>query len=322
MFQGSHLGVDIDMALFSSNPFVGAFRSQREREKMLQQQSPRALARAAEMEAAQSPPKGGGMMVGPDSGYGALKNRDSVYAFSGGSSPWTMEQYIDPSRGGAISSRPVLRKPVPTGDRPKYAGEMLKNTPVLVPPQFWGKQEYRGLWDKPNAIRAPEKFVRGKGTSDRDRKDAFYSEVTGQPMAFLGEGGYGGFGKNAKDGDGNPLARYSPSVAKHRAERGQNPYGPESTGKFAPRTGQRGPAIDPWKQREMISGVPQSPEDSMGMVGGPLSFTGFGQMAGMAPQPLARMVPQSSTAPAFSPFGGDGGFGSPYGFGGSFFPFY
>ena len=124
---------------------------------------------------------------------------------------------------------------------------------------------------------------------------------------FMESATYGKFG----------MGGYSPNVQARREARGQNPYGPESTGVFAPRTGQRGPATEPWQQREAAARIQQAPESSMGMTGDPLSFTGFGQMAGMAPQPSATIAP-----PAQSPFYGNQ-LGSLTGFGGiPLFPYY
>lgn len=121
---------------------------------------------------------------------------------------------------------------------------------------------------------------------------------------FMGDGAYGGFGKGG----------YGGLLSEMRAEKGKNPYGPQSTGILEPAGKGLGPVLPKSQREKQLAGVEQAPEYSMGMAGDPFSFTRFGQMAGMNPQPTASF--------AKSPFDRDQ-FESLTGFGGvPLFPYY
>lgn len=176
------------------------------------------------------------------------------------------------------------------------------------------KGERYFLKEDPKSIEKRKKDERYAPTYSYQSPTAGRLGATFMELATYGKFGMGG---------------YSPNVQARREARGQNPYGPESTGVFAPRTGQRGPATEPWQQREEAARIKREEEEAArikqekeaarikGMTGDPLSFTGFGQMAGMAPQPSATIAP-----PAQSPFYGNR-LGSLTGFGGiPLFPYY
>ena len=180
-------------------------------------------------------------------GLEAMRRSNVAYGFGlGGSTPWTYKAVTDPQTG-AIKRMPVLKQ----GYTQVGQGASLDSRPIMakgptlapagkkvavMPTGTAAKQEYRGIkeaYERMGAtvLESPEKFVRGKGTSQKDRASQFYSTVTGQPMGTLmGRGAYGGFGKDAVDEQGNPLSKYSPNVMKRRAARGQNPYNAEAGG--------------------------------------------------------------------------------------------
>jgi hypothetical protein len=252
-------------------------------------------------------------------GLEAMRRSNVAYGFGlGGSTPWTYKTTTNPQtgaitrvptlkqgytqvgQGASLDSRPIMAKGPTLEPAGKKVGVMGAGTAF--------KQEYRGIREGlerggATVIEAPEKFVRGKGTSERDSRGQFYSEVTGRPMgSLMGRGAYGGFGKNAVDEQGNPLSKYSPNVMKSRAARGKNPYGAESTGK-----------IQYSGQVNNNSGVAmaaaQVPSSSMGITGSsPLAFTGFGLKTGFGPNPTSMIEP-----PANSPFYGRLGYGASYG---------
>ncbi len=180
-------------------------------------------------------------------GLEAMRRSNVAYGFGlGGSTPWTYKTTTNPQtgaitrvptlkqgytqvgQGASLDSRPIMAKGPTLEPAGKKVGVMGAGTAF--------KQEYRGIREGlerggATVIEAPEKFVRGKGTSERDRREQFYSEATGRPMgSLMGRGAYGGFGKDAVDEQGNPLAKYSPQIARRRAARGKNPYTAEAGG--------------------------------------------------------------------------------------------
>lgn len=69
-------------------------------------------------------------------------------------------------------------------------------------------------------------------------------------------------------------------------------------------------AVLPRSQRErQLAGVGATPSISMAMAGDPFSFTRFGQMTGMAPQPTASFIPESPSLFDRNQFGSMTGFG-------------
>jgi hypothetical protein len=246
------------MALFSDNPFVGAFRSQQRRAQEAAMARQQAMA-----EQKQQRQKVGMEQLKAEEEFRAenpgvrelqaMSKAKSLYGYGlGGSSPWTTKAMTDPQTGAIKRVQVLDPNKYITADRP-YAGPADKRKPA---PRVLGvgtsnRQEFRGLAEAKaptsiggvgnivygeavkgvNVIEAPELFRRGKGTSERDSRGQFYSEVTGKPMgSLMGRGAYGGFGKDAVDEQGNPLSKYSPNVMKRRAARGQNPYNAEAGG--------------------------------------------------------------------------------------------
>jgi hypothetical protein len=237
------------MALFSDNPFAGVFRAQKRREEEAAMAQQQAMAEQGQqtqqlagkrLEQLQSIPS-------DIRGLEAMRRSNVAYGFGlGGSTPWTNKAVTDPQtgaikrmpvlkqgytnvgQGASLDSRPIMAKGPTLEPAGKKVGVMGAGTAF--------KQEYRGIREGlerggATVIEAPEKFVRGKGTSKRDREEQFYSEATGRPMGTLmGRGAYGGFGKDAVNEQGNPLSKYSPNVMKRRAARGQNPYNAEAGG--------------------------------------------------------------------------------------------
>jgi hypothetical protein len=112
------------------------------------------------------------------------------------------------------------------------------------------RQEYSDLRDRLTRkgilyTEEPERFERGKGTSDNDREEQFYSTVTGRPMGTLmGTGSYSGFGRE------------------------KPPLPPQLSQGFKNVSPMQDPSLA--KEAEIKSG-------DMGKFGGPMAFTGFGE---------------------------------------------
>ena len=239
------------MALFSDNPFAGVFRAQKRREAEVAMGQQQAMAEQEQQKQKLSGQRLEQLRSTPSDlrGLEAIRRSDSFNVYGlGGSTPWTTRAVTDPQTG-AIKRMPVLKQ----GYTQVGQGASLDSRPIMAKGPLLApagktvgvmgagtafKQEYRGIREAlgrggATVIEAPEKFVRGKGTSERDSARQFYSEVTGRPMgSLLGTGAYGGFGKNAVDEQENPLAKYSPQIMERRAKRGQNPFTAESTGRF------------------------------------------------------------------------------------------
>ena len=263
------------MALFSDNPFAGVFRAQKRREAeaaMAQQQAmaeqkqqkleKQLVSQGIPEDKASSVARGlqEGRVLTASGGYGS-QGKNTTYGYGlGGSTPWTTKSVTDPQTG-AIKRMPVLKQGyTQVGQGASLDSRpIMANGPTLAPAGktvgVMGagtafKQEYRGIREAlgrggATVIEAPEKFVRGKGTSERDSARQFYSEVTGRPMGTLmGRGAYGGFGKGK-----------------------QPPQQPTLAGGF-------GVTQDP-----SLTQATQLNKSGLGQGGNPLAFTGFGQFA-------------------------------------------
>lgn len=213
--------------------------------------------------------------------------------------------------GGFGSGKPALpmesaRSAILTGSSPTFTGTggetyFLKQTDDT-------QSRARELNEMELARRAGRPYVPTAPTYH-------YETAGGQRLAgtFLGEGGYEGFGRFATDQEGKRLARYSPQIMARRAARGQDPYGPQSTGTLEAAGRGLGPVLPRSQRERQLAGVGQAPSTSMGMAGSELAFTGFGRRSGVAPQPTTSFTP-----PAPSPFNQDqlqsstrfGGYGS------------
>lgn len=278
------------MALFD-NPFIGVFRSQKQREqeaaeKMAQQKAQQQQAKSAAIQKAQS-------VIGPSNPYDNIKKQNTMYAFGGGTigdvwqkAPPVQDPITGKMREGGYKLKPQFANVASSLTSQDMIGRppsgMKQQKIAVLPAGAGGRQELsylKKIAEEKNIpwVEAPVKYTRGMGTNDKfDRKDQFYSP-TGQPMGSIGfwSAGYGGFG-------------YSPNVAERRGTSGQT-----STGKLEPAGRGLGPVTDPWIRRQQLSNVAQTPSTSMGMSGNVASFTGFGQRMGNSPQPTASFTPSA-----------------------------
>lgn len=138
-----------------------------------------------------------------------------------------------------------------------------------------------------------------------------YKTASGERFSgtFMGEGGYGGFGRFATDEQGNRASKYSPQIMARRAAKGKDPYAAESTGILEPAGKGLGPVLPRSQRERQLAGVGATPSISMAMAGDPFSFTRFGQMTGMAPQPTASFISESPSLFDRNQFGSMTGFG-------------
>jgi hypothetical protein len=257
------------MALFSDNPFVGVFRAQKRREEedaMAQQQAKQQAKAERAQQAQQLAGKRLEQLQSIPSdirGLEAMRRSNVAYGFGlGGSTPWTYKTTTNPQtgaitrvptlkqgytqvgQGASLDSRPIMAKGPTLAPAGKKVGVMGAGTAF--------KQEYRGIREGlerggATVIEGPEKFVRGKGTSQKDRASQFYSEVTGRPMgSLMGRGAYGGFGKGAQP---------QPTQLS------------QGFGNLSPR------------QYPALTEATKITQGEMGVSGNPIGFTGFGQAA-------------------------------------------
>lgn len=142
----------------------------------------------------------------------AISKQNSIYGFRGGNiggDVWGSRQPTEMERSmGKNAPIPVLKE-----QYKEKVNEFGQRSGVRVLPAGAGsRQELR--WLKESAerdgvkwVEAPTEYKRGSGTSDRDRKEQFYSP-TGQPMGtIMGRGSYGGFGGGGAGGRPNTTQR-------------------------------------------------------------------------------------------------------------------
>jgi hypothetical protein len=215
------------MALFSDNPFAGVFRAQKRRDSeaaMAQQQAMAEQGQQAQkagMESLKAENKFRAENPGVRE-LQAMSKANSLYVYSGGGADKLFRMVPKTGSYGRTDSTtgkyvppemvPVLKPQYigvgPAGQKGLTGTETtgLKNrkSVYVIPAGVSDKQEYQWMKEEAKSLgipwtAAPEKYVRGKGTSGRDRREQFYSEVTGRPMGTLmGLGAYDRFGKGAQ----------------------------------------------------------------------------------------------------------------------------
>ena len=281
----------------------------------------------------------------------AMSKANSFYGYGlGGSTPWTTKSVTDPQTG-AIKRVQVLdpRKYI-TPDRP-YAGpqDKRKPAPMVLGSGMANRQEFRGMVEAKaptsigsmgnivygeavkgvNVIEAPEKFVRGKGTSERDSARQFYSEVTGRPMGTLmGRGAYGGFGGRGPQSNQRNWDNYVAPSGPRNPSYGSNPQKIASAMAASQPAQKTAPTNKPVPSQTPIPQQPPSfisgsggygyTSTPLGFTGNELSFTPAGRVMGARPSPTPLTT--GSPFPMFEPnriledyYGGA--------FGGSRFPY-
>ena len=284
-------------------------------------------------------------------GFGGSQGKNTTYGYGlGGFTPWTTRAVTDPQTG-AIKRVQVLdpRKYI-TPDRP-YAGpqDKRKPAPMVLGSGMANRQEFRGLAEAKaptaigsmgnivygeavkgvNVIEAPEKYVRGKGTSERDRREQFYSEVTGRPMGTLmGSGAYGGFGGRGPQSNQRNWDNYVAPSGPRNPSYGSNPQKIASAMAASQPAQKTAPTNKPVPSQTPIPQQPPSfisgsggygyTSTPLGFTGNELSFTPAGRVMGARPSPTPLTT--GSPFPMFEPnriledyYGGA--------FGGSRFPY-
>lgn len=302
------------MALFSDNPFTSVFRAQKQREAEREAKIAKANQQAAEEQKQQIQKanieklKATAEFRAKNPGVMELNNlakSNQFYRYGlGGGSAWTSKLALNLSSGKIESKTPTLdpRKYI-TPDSPyRGFGDKRMMAPKVIPAGASGKQEYKYLTEGRklgvDVVEAPEEFRRGKGISQLDRTDTFYSTSTGKAMGTLmGRGSYRGFGNDATKSTG---------AIKYEGQVNDNRSGIKYEGSVS----------DKAKKIKAAKAQQKIPSSSMGMTGSsPLAFTGFGLQTGFAPSPTSTI---EDLPIADSPFSGRFGYGASYG---SFYPF-
>jgi hypothetical protein len=232
-----------------------------------------------------------------------LARQQYAYSFGGGTIGGDIWNWREPSYMERLSGRtaPVAEL------KPELRGRVN-----VTPAGRGAAQELQGMREAGGRpyVEAPELFKRGKGTSQKDRADMFYSTVTGRPMGtMMGMGKYGGFGP-ATNTDQRSWTNYTGSrpIAGRNYENspvwGEGGTGiPERKGPRNPEYGSNPEKIAKAKTRKEME------EDVMGYTGSPMEFTQFGEAVGMRPSPISIATPPPfPEMPDYSSLTGFGGY--------------
>lgn len=240
-----------------------------------------------------------------------IRRKNAMYVFGGGTIGGDIWNWRQPTIMERLSGRneliPELKQQYtggaspynPRGLSPMALSQQAEREKIDIVPsnagqEFWNSAEGRRIKQRGRYVRAPELYRRGKGASQNDSANQFYSTVTGRPMGTLmGTGSYGGFGGGSKERP-QPPTPPSPPPQKPPSSGG----GPQPAQGPAPKPTPR-PKTPPMPTGSYMSdqygyGFTSQP---LGFRGEPAAFTPAGSSIGMRPSPTA-----TSTLPPFPEF--------------------